>query len=100
MPIYQTARFTVKPASRAKCEQAIREFVEYIKANERGSTLLYTALQLKDDPNTFLHYFIFADQAARERHSTSDGVNRFTALLYPECIAPVQFDEYNVVAST
>ena len=99
MPLFMTARFTTKPESRAKVEQAIREFIAYIQANE-PQTLRYTSLQDKTDPHTFLHFFIFADEAAREKHANSEGVQRFTAVLYPECIAPVEFTEYAVVAST
>jgi quinol monooxygenase YgiN len=99
MPIHMTARFKVKPESREKCERAIREFVDYLKQNE-PETLVYTALQKADDATSFLHYFVFANQAARERHSTSAGVNRFTAVLYPECLAPVEFTEYTVLTSS
>lgn len=99
MPIHQTARFKVRPEAREKCERAIREFVAYVKANEPG-TRLYVSLQHTDDPTSFLHYFIFDDEAARNRHANSDAVNRFTAVLYPETLAPVEFTEYTVLAST
>jgi quinol monooxygenase YgiN len=99
MAIHQTARFKVRPESRAKCEQAIREFVDYIKANE-PDTLLYTAMQENEDATSFLHYFIFKDEAAQERHANSDGVKQFTAVLYPECLEPVEFKMFKIVAST
>jgi quinol monooxygenase YgiN len=99
MPVFMTARFKVKPESREKCEQAIREFIDYIKANEPG-TMRYTSLQQADDPLSYLHFFIFADKAAREKHSSSAGVQRFTSVLYPELQAPVEFTEYSLVAST
>jgi len=99
MPIHQTARFTVRLESLAKCEQAIREFVAYVKANEPG-TLLYVSLQQHDDPTSFLHYFIFQDEAARDVHANSVGVKRFTDVLYPETLAPVEFVEYSVAATT
>lgn len=99
MLIYQTARFKVRPESRAKCEQAIRKFIAYIKANEPG-TLQYASWQQADDPTSFLHVFIFQDEAAREKHRNSDGVKRFTSVLYPETLAPVEFTEYTLAAST
>ncbi len=99
MAIHQTARFKVKPESLQKCEQAIRNFVQYVKDNEPG-TLLYTSVQEKDDPTSFLHYFIFQDEAARNIHANSDDVNRFTSILYPETVAGVEFTEYTVVDST
>ncbi len=99
MPVFMTARFKVKPEAREKCEQAIREFIAYVKANEPG-TLRYTSLQEQSDPTSFMHFFIFEDEAAREKHANSEGVNRFTAVLYPECLAPVEFVEHTMVAST
>jgi quinol monooxygenase YgiN len=100
MPIYLTARFRVRAESHEKCKEAIREFVDYIAQNEIGKgTISYTALQEPDDPTSFLHYFVFEDAAARDRHSNSDAVNKFTSALYPETLAPVRFTEYQVVAS-
>jgi len=99
MPIHQTARFKVRPEAREKCEQAIREFVAYVKANEPG-TRLYVSLQESGDPTSFLHYFFFEDEAARDRHANSEAVNRFTAVLYPETLAPVEFVEYRLLTST
>ncbi|MBF8285376.1 MAG: ABM protein, partial [Anaerolineales bacterium] len=78
MPIYQTARFKVRPEGLAKCEAAICEFVEYVKSREPG-TLLYISLRDTQDPTSFLHYFIFQDEEARQEHANSEGVRRFTA---------------------
>jgi quinol monooxygenase YgiN len=85
MTIFLTARFAVRPGSREKCEQAVREFIAYIQAN---------------DPDAFRHFFIFQDEAARDQHRASDGVKRFTDALYPELVVPVAFTEYTLVAST
>jgi quinol monooxygenase YgiN len=98
MSVYEIATYTVKPASRAKCEQAIREFVDYVQHNEPG-TKLYTALQEMENAANFLHVFVFEDEAAHDRHSNSEAVHRFSSILYPECIAPVKFTEYKLVAS-
>jgi len=62
--------------------------------------LLYTSLQEKDNPNHFLHYFIFRDENARDLHANSEAVNRFTNILYPNLIAPVEFTEHEMFAST
>jgi quinol monooxygenase YgiN len=99
MAIYQTARFRVRPEGLARCEAAIREFIEYIKSREPG-TLLYISLQDAQDPTNFLHYFIFQDDEAREQHANSEGVHRFTDILYPQTLASVEFTDYIAFAST
>jgi len=99
MAIYQTARFQVKKEALSDCEAAIRKFVEYVRANE-PKTLLYVSLQESDDPTRFLHYFIFEDESARDRHSNSIGTDHFTSVLYPNLVEPVQFTEFRQFAST
>lgn len=64
MPMLKSARYQVRVESLKKCQQAIREFVDYIKANEPG-TLRYIALQQADDLTRFLHFMMFQDAARR-----------------------------------
>ena len=97
MPIYMTARFEAKKEALEICQQTIREFVDYVGANE-PDTLLYTSLQEKENPTRFLHYFIFRDEPARAIHSSSAAVDRFTSVLYPNLVAPVEFTEHIVLA--
>ena len=97
MPIYQTAHFQIKPGALEICQQAIREFIDYIRANE-PETRMYLSLSQDDDPTRFLHVFIFENDLARDRHANSDAVKRFTSILYPNCVAPVEFVEYTLVA--
>ena len=99
MPVYQSAYFVVRDDARAVCESVIREFVEYVRSHE-PDTLLYTSLQEKEQPNHFLHYLIFRDEAARDLHANSDAVKRFTDTLYPNLVASVEFTEYNLFATT
>jgi len=99
MSIHQTARFQVREKELAECTAAIEEFVAYVRANEPG-TLLYTSLQEKDDPTQFIHYFIFENEAARDTHASSQAVQRFTDILYPRLVTPVEFTEYSLFAST
>ncbi len=99
MPIYMTARFEVRKDALETCEQAIRLFVEYVRANE-PDTLSYISFQDRENPAHFLHTFTFRDEEARELHSNSKAVNHFTSALYPNVVAPVEFTEYKVFAET
>ena len=99
MPIYQTAYFVVRDDALEICQKAIREFVDYVRENE-PDTLRYTSLQGKEHSTHFLHYFVFRDEQACELHANSAAVNHFTSILYPNLIAPVDFTEYNLFAST
>lgn len=99
MIIYQTAYFVVRDDAQEICQKAIREFVDYVREHE-PDTILYTSLQEKETPNHFLHYFIFRDEAARDLHSNSNAVNRFTSILHPNLVAPVEFTEYQIFVTT
>lgn len=99
MPVYQSAYFVVRDDALAVCEKAIREFVDYVRANE-PDTLLYTSLREKEQPNHFLHYFIFRDETARDLHANSEAVKRFTGILYPNLVATVEFTEYELFTTT
>ena len=52
------------------------------------------------DPTKFEHVFVFRDQDAERIHSSSAAVERFTAVLYPECLQAVVFTDMTLVAST
>ncbi len=100
MPIYMTARFRVKPDSIERCEEAIAEFIIYLQGHEPG-TKLYTSLRSTEDETQYLHYFIFEDEEAEEKHRTSEGVKRFTSILYPELASEgVEFKRYTLVETT
>ena len=99
MPIYQTAYFVVRDDALEICQKAISEFIDYVRENE-PDTLLYTSLQENENPNHFLHYFIFQDESARDLHANSEAVKRFTEILYPNLVAPVEFTEYHLFANT
>ena len=96
--IRQLARYEVRPESLERCLAAIREFVAYVRANEPG-TLRYEVWQEPENPTRFVHIFVFHDADADRAHSESAEVKKFAAVLYPECLAPVEFIDYHLVVS-
>ncbi len=96
--IRQLARYQVRREGLEKCLAAIREFVAYVRANEPG-TLRYEVWQEREDPTRFVHIFVFRDAEADRIHSESADVKKFAAVLYPECLAPVEFIDYRQVVS-
>ena len=70
--------------------------MEYVRVNEPG-TLRYEVLQEKEDPTRFVHSFVFRDTKADRIHSKSAAVKKFSSILYPECLAPVEFIDYALV---
>jgi quinol monooxygenase YgiN len=96
MAIYGTARFSVKPEALDRCRSAIEEFVSHVRANEPG-TRLYVSLQEQRDLTRFLHVMIFEDEAAEQVHTSSEAVDRFTGILYPETVDGVTFERFSPV---
>jgi quinol monooxygenase YgiN len=97
-PIRQLARYEIRPAALDRCLAAIREFVTWVRANEPG-TLRYEVWQEPDHPTRFVHIFVFRDTAADQAHSESAAVKKFASILYPDCLAPVEFVDYTQVAA-
>ena len=96
--IRQLARYQVHPEALEKVLAAIHEFVDYVRANEDG-TMRYEVWQELNDPTRFVHIFIFRDAEADQHHSESPQVKKFASILYPECLAPVEFIDYRQVVS-
>jgi len=90
--IRQLARYEVRPDALDRCLAAIREFVAYVRAREPG-TLRYEVWQEAGHPTRFVHRFVFRDAEAHRAHSASAEVKRFASVLYPACLAPVEFTD-------
>src|SRR5260370_9962033 len=60
----------------------MRGCVASLQELERG-TLLSTSVQEREAPTSFLHSFLFQDEAARDTQSHSKALERFTEVLYP-----------------
>jgi len=96
--IRQLARYQVRPEAVERYLAAIHEFVAYVRANEPG-TLRYEVWQEEKDTARFVHIFVFRDVEADRIHSESQAVKKFAAILYPECLEPVEFIDYRHVVS-
>ena len=94
--IRQLARYQVRREALEKCLAAIHEFVAYVRANEPG-TLRYDVWQEQADRTRFVHVFEFRDAEADRIHSGSAQVKKFASILYPQCLAPVEFTDYDLV---
>ena len=94
--IRQLARYQVRPEALERVLAAIHEFVAYLRTNEPGA-LRYEVWQEVADPTRFVHIFVFRDAEADKIHSESEAVKKFSGVLYPECLAPVEFVDYRQV---
>ncbi len=96
--IRQLARYQVRPEALERCLEAIHGFVAYVRAHEPG-TLRYEVWQERCDPTRFVHIFVFRDAQADKIHSESLEVKKFAGILYPECLATVEFIDYRQIVS-
>lgn len=94
--IHELARYEVRPEALERCLAAIHEFVAYVRANEPGA-LRYEVWQEADHPTRFVHIFVWKDAEANRIHGESAAVREFASILYPNCLAPVEFVEYTQV---
>ena len=91
--IHELARYEVRPEALAEVIAAIHEFVAYVRENEPGA-LRYEVWQDKTRPTRFVHLFVWRDEESNRLHAESAAVKRFAGILYPKCLAPVEFVEY------
>jgi quinol monooxygenase YgiN len=94
--IRELARYELRPESLERCLSAIHEFVTYVRAAEPGA-LRYEVWQESEHPTRFVHIFIWRDAEANRIHGESAAVKKFAGILYPNCLAPVEFIEYKQV---
>ena len=94
--IHELARYEVRPEALEKCLSAIHEFVAWVRDHEPGA-LRYEVWQEKAHPTRFVHLFVWKDAEANRSHGESAAVRKFAGILYPSCLAPVEFVEYTQV---
>ena len=91
-----TARYQVRPQKIDQCKQAIKNLVNYVKENEKG-TLYYIATQEILNPYAFLHMMIFQDDVALTMHRSSEAAEMFVKIVYPATVDPIEFKEYKEI---
>jgi quinol monooxygenase YgiN len=94
--IHELARYEVRPEALEQCLEAIHEFVAYVRENEPG-VLRYEVWQEVEHPTRFVHLFVWKDEETNRVHGESAAVKEFASILYPNCLAPVEFVEYRQV---
>jgi quinol monooxygenase YgiN len=94
--IRELAHYEVRPESLDTCLAAINEFVAYVRASEAGA-LRYEVWQESEHPTRFVHIFVWKDEEANRIHGESAAVKKFAGILYPNCLAPVEFIGYRQV---
>src|SRR5262245_59226982 len=88
--IHELARYEIRPEALGQCLAAIQEFVAYVRASEPGA-LRYEVWQEAEQPTRFVHIFVWKDEEANRIHGDSEAVKKFASILYPKCLAPVEF---------
>lgn len=94
--IHELARYEIRPDALDEVLHAIHEFVSYVRDNEPGA-LRYEVWQEAAHPTRFVHLFVWRDEEANRVHGESQAVKKFAGILYPNCLAPVEFLEYRQV---
>lgn len=94
--IHELARYEVRADALDDVISAIHEFVAYVRGNEPGA-LRYEVWQESEHPTRFVHLFVWRDEEANRLHGESAAVKKFAGILYPRCLAPVEFIEYRLL---
>lgn len=96
--IYKTANYLVRGEGIETVNEAVRDFVAAIRANEPG-TRAYTVLQSDVNPQRYFHIYAFVDAQAERLHHDSAATKKFTETIQPELVGTVQFGDYHTVAT-
>jgi len=81
---YVMIPFQVKEESLDAAKKIIKELIANVREKEPG-TLLYKSLQMKNDPTSFIHFIIFADDNAHMHHRGAEYVLKFVKQIYELC---------------
>ena len=98
MPIYMTANYQVRPEKVKEVKTSIQQLVKHVKVHEPLTTI-YIAQQEILNTSKFMHILRFEDETALAAHQSSHASSEFVKIVYPETIKPIEFKEYNLIAT-
>jgi len=93
-----TAQYQVYPNKVNKTKDSIRQLVSHVKLHEPLTTI-YIAQQQILNPSKFMHILRFEDESALKVHQSSPASANFVQSVYPETLQPIDFMEYNLIAT-
>ena len=93
-----TAQYQVYPNKVNKTKDSIRKLVQHVKFHEPLTTI-YIAQQQILNPSKFMHILRFEDESALKVHQSSPASANFVQSVYPETLQPIDFMEYNLIAT-
>ena len=93
-----TAQYQVYPNKVNKTKDSIQQLVRHVKLHEPLTTI-YIAQQQILNPSKFMHILRFEDESALKVHQSSPASADFVQSVYPETLKPIDFIEYNLIAT-
>ena len=93
-----TAQYQVYPNKVNKTKDSIQQLVRHVKLHEPLTTI-YIAQQQILNPSKFMHILRFEDESALKLHQSSPASADFVQSVYPETLKPIDFMEYNLIAT-
>lgn len=98
MPLYELARFEIRPDARAKAERAMHDFASYVRAELPDSS--WTTYRDPGAPAHYISITVLANPAARQRHRSAPGTQAFLAALDPILDGALELTECELVTSS
>ena len=88
--VSRTVEYQVRAEEVEVVERAVRKFLDAIAREEPGT--VYEAFQ-RPEQSSFIHFMVFPDGEAEQRHRDAAYTHRFVEVLYPRCESPPRFTE-------
>ncbi len=84
MKVHVMIPFQVEEKNIDDAKALIKNLISKIKENE-PETIVYESMQLRNDPTSFIHFMIFADEDAHIKHRGAPYTIEFVKGLYGLC---------------